>query len=137
MDCNDRPGSDEQSATKARATPSATAPGTRISPGGARDKLPIIAIGGQYGENFTPAHYGREMEEYRALGLAGCKFKVGGQSPAEDAARTAAARGAGGDDFILCVDANRGWPRATALEFARLTQSLKSALVRGTLPLEQ
>jgi D-galactarolactone cycloisomerase len=92
--------------------------------GGARDKLPIIAIGGQYGENFTPAHYGREMEEYRALGLAGCKFKVGGKSPAEDAERTVAARKAGGDDFILCVDANRGWPRAMALEFARLAQGL-------------
>ena len=26
-------------------------------------RLPIIAIGGQYGENFTAADYGREMEE--------------------------------------------------------------------------
>src|SRR5262245_17767056 len=42
--------------------------------GGACAKLPIIAIGGQYAENFTPADYGREMEDYRALGLAGCKF---------------------------------------------------------------
>jgi D-arabinonate dehydratase len=91
--------------------------------GGARAKLPIIAIGGQYGENFTPADYGREMEGYRALGLAGCKFKVGGKSPAEDAERTAAARHAGGEGFVLCVDANRGWPRAAALDFATYRRS--------------
>ena len=92
--------------------------------GGARSRLPIIAIGGQYGENFTAADYGREMEGYRALGLAGCKFKVGGKSPAEDAERTAAARAAGGADFVLAVDANRGWPRQAALEFARRAADL-------------
>jgi D-galactarolactone cycloisomerase len=92
--------------------------------GGARDRLPIIAIGGQYGEGFSPADYGREMEEFRALGLAGCKFKVGGLTPAEDFERTAAARRAVGDDFILCVDANRGWSRADALAFARLARDL-------------
>ena len=92
--------------------------------GGARSRLPIIAIGGQYGENFTAADYGREMEGYRALGLAGCKFKVGGKSPSEDAERTAAARAAGGEDFVLAVDANRGWPRAAALEFARRAAKL-------------
>jgi D-galactarolactone cycloisomerase len=64
------------------------------------------------------------MEGYRALGLTGCKFKVGGKSPAEDAERTAAARAAGGEDFVLAVDANRGWPRAAALEFARRAAKL-------------
>jgi hypothetical protein len=68
--------------------------------------------------------YGREMEEFRALGLAGCKFKVGGLSPPEDLDRTVAARRAVGDDFILCVDANRGWSRADALAFARLARDL-------------
>ena len=45
-------------------------------------------------------------------------------SPQEDAARTRAARKAAGDDFILCVDANRGWPRQTAIEFAKLVPDL-------------
>jgi D-galactarolactone cycloisomerase len=87
--------------------------------GGARESVPIVAIGGQYGDGFTLADYGREMEDYLALGLAGCKFKVGGRSPQEDAERTAAARAAGGADFILCADANRGWNRHEALDYAR------------------
>ena len=93
--------------------------------GGARDRLPIIAIGGQYHDDYGPADYGREMEEFRALGLAGCKFKVGGKTPSEDFERTAAARRAGGEEFILCVDANRGWSREEALEFARLSPGLR------------
>ncbi len=92
--------------------------------GGARDSVPIIAIGGQYHDDYSVADYGREMEELAALGLAGCKFKVGGRTPAEDAARTRAAHAAGGKDFVLCVDANRGWSRAQALEFTRLTSDL-------------
>jgi D-arabinonate dehydratase len=92
--------------------------------GGARDRLPIIAIGGQYHDDFAIADYGREMEDYRRLGFAGCKFKVGGKSPAEDAARTKAAREAGGDDFVLCVDANRGWDRATVLDFCERAADL-------------
>ncbi|MBI0538765.1 mandelate racemase/muconate lactonizing enzyme family protein [Roseomonas sp. KE2513] len=92
--------------------------------GGARDRLPIIAIGGQYHDDYGIADYGREMEDYLALGLAGCKFKVGGRSPEEDAARTGAARAAGGESFILAVDANRGWTRAEALDFIRRTPRL-------------
>jgi D-galactarolactone cycloisomerase len=92
--------------------------------GGARDRLPIIAIGGQYVDGAAASDYGREIEEFRALGLAGCKFKVGGLSPAQDLERTIAARHAGGDEFILCVDANRGWSRADALVFARLARDL-------------
>jgi D-arabinonate dehydratase len=92
--------------------------------GGARDRLPIIAIGGQYVDGYAASEYGREMEEFRALGLAGCKFKVGGLSPSEDLERTVAARRAGGEDFILCVDANRGWSRTDALAFAQLARDL-------------
>ena len=58
--------------------------------GGYHEELPLIAIGGYYGASL--AELGREMEEYRELGLAGCKFKVGGRSPEEDAERTRAAR---------------------------------------------
>jgi D-arabinonate dehydratase len=88
--------------------------------GGYASELPIIAIGGQYIDGAPPEKYGEEMVEYRELGLAGCKFKVGGLAPEDDAARVRAARKAAGDDFILAVDANRGWPRQTALDFARL-----------------
>jgi D-galactarolactone cycloisomerase len=92
--------------------------------GGARESVPIVAIGGQYGEGFTLADYGREMEEYLALGLAGCKFKVGGRTPQEDAQRTASARDAGGEAFILCADANRAWNRYEASDYARRVQHL-------------
>lgn len=90
--------------------------------GGARDELQVIAMGGYYLDNAKPADYGREMEEFRDLGMAGCKFKVGGLTPKEDAARFAAARSAGGEDFILIPDANRGWTPAEAIEFAKLAE---------------
>ena len=92
--------------------------------GGYRDALPIIAIGGQYVDGAPPEAYGHEIEELRALGIGGCKFKVGGLSPEEDAKRFRAARKAGGDDFILCADANRGWPRADAIAFAKRVADL-------------
>jgi len=62
------------------------------------------------------------MERLRALGMAGCKMKVGGLSAAADAERVAAARAGAGGDFILAVDANRGWPVAEAVRFARLVE---------------
>lgn len=92
--------------------------------GGYADELPIIAIGGQYIDGAPPEKYGEEMVELRELGIGGCKFKVGGLSAREDAARARAARRAVGDDFILCVDANRGWPRQTAVEFAGMVSDL-------------
>src|SRR6202012_873303 len=87
--------------------------------GGARDELPIIAIGGQYREGYATHDYGREMEALKSLGIGGCKFKVGGRSVVEDVARTEVARRAGGDDFILCVDANRAWGRSEAMAYWR------------------
>ena len=92
--------------------------------GGYADELPIIAIGGQYIDGAPPEKYGEEMVELKEFGIGGCKFKVGGLSAKEDAARARAAHKAAGDDFILCVDANRGWPRATAIEFAKLVPDL-------------
>jgi L-alanine-DL-glutamate epimerase-like enolase superfamily enzyme len=92
--------------------------------GGYRDRLPIISIGGYYMEGKTHADIGREMEAYRRAGMAGCKFKVGGLTPGEDAARVAVARSAAGGDFILAVDANRGWPAHDAIRFARLVEHL-------------
>jgi D-arabinonate dehydratase len=92
--------------------------------GGYRERLPIISIGGYYMEGKTLADIGREMEAYRAAGMAGCKFKVGGLAPEDDAARVAVARRAAGDDFILAVDANRGWSVDDAIRFARLIEPL-------------
>ena len=93
--------------------------------GGDRRALPIITIGGYYREGKTLADVGRELEAYREAGMAGCKFKVGGLSPADDAARVAVARRAAGPDFVLAVDANRGWSVDDAIAFARLVEPLE------------
>jgi len=90
--------------------------------GGYTDALPLISIGGYYMPGKTSADIAREIESYRDAGMAGCKFKVGGLSPEDDAARVAVARKAAGSDFILCVDANRGWNAADAIRFARLIE---------------
>ena len=92
--------------------------------GGDRQRLPIISIGGYYMEGKTLADIGREMEQYRAAGMAGCKFKVGGLAPEADAQRVEAARKAAGPDFKLVVDANRGWNAQDAIRFARLVEPL-------------
>jgi L-alanine-DL-glutamate epimerase-like enolase superfamily enzyme len=91
--------------------------------GGYRERVQIISIGGYYREGKTLADIGREMEMYRDAGMAGCKFKVGGLAPEEDARRVEAARKAAGPDFILAVDANRGWSVAEALRFSRLVET--------------
>ena len=83
--------------------------------GGYRRALPMIAIGGYYGQQEIED----EIAQLRELGLAGIKFKVGGLSPEDDAVRLRRARRAAGSDFIICADANQGWTRAQAIRFAR------------------
>lgn len=95
--------------------------------GGYRQAVPIISIGGYYRDGKTLADIGREMEMYRDAGMAGCKFKVGGLSAEEDALRVEAARKAAGSDFLLAVDANRGWSADEAIHFARLVEPLDIA----------
>jgi D-galactarolactone cycloisomerase len=85
--------------------------------GGARDRVPMTAIGGYYGDVLGPIE--DEVAWYREAGLAGMKFKVGGASPAEDAERVRRARAAGGEDFVLCIDANQGYTVAGAVDLAR------------------
>ncbi len=87
-----------------------------------RHALPIIVIGGYYG--LEPRELAAQMERYLSMGVAGCKFKVGGASPAEDAERVRVARAAVGDQFVLMADANQGYTRDQAVEFARRAQSL-------------
>lgn len=83
--------------------------------GGYGRALPMIAIGGYYGQQEIED----EIAQLRELGLAGIKFKVGGLSPEDDAVRLRRARRAAGSDFIICADANQGWTRAQAIRFAR------------------
>jgi len=86
--------------------------------GGYRDRLQMISIGGYYGAGDDDIR--AEVAELRERGLAGLKFKVGGRSPEEDAARFRVAREAAGPDFVLAADANQGWSPAEAIRFARL-----------------
>jgi L-alanine-DL-glutamate epimerase-like enolase superfamily enzyme len=90
--------------------------------GGYRERIPIIAIGGYYGEPVGPIE--EEIDYYKELGLAGIKFKVGGLSPAEDAERVAKARAAAGDDFTITIDANQGYTVVEALELCRRIDGL-------------
>jgi len=87
--------------------------------GGYRDELPAVCIAGYYEEGKTLSDFGAELESIRESGFAGCKFKVGGRTPAEDAERVRVAREAAGPDFVLTVDANQGWTPDRALDFIR------------------
>lgn len=92
--------------------------------GGYRDRLPIIAIAGYYQQGKTIADLSKEMAWLRQVGMAGCKVKVGGLSPEEDAKRVKACREGGGKDFVIAVDANRGWGVRDAIRFAWLVEEL-------------
>lgn len=87
--------------------------------GGGADTLPVICIAGYYEDGKTLADLGREMEGIAEAGFAGCKFKVGGRGPDEDAERVRIARSATGDDFVLTIDANQGYAVRDAIDFAR------------------
>jgi D-galactarolactone cycloisomerase len=90
--------------------------------GGSRDRVPVNIIGGYYGRDL--AGIADEVAEWRAMGFHGCKFKVGGRSPREDAERVRAARDAAGDDFVLTIDANQGYTLDQALELCRRVADL-------------
>jgi L-alanine-DL-glutamate epimerase-like enolase superfamily enzyme len=85
--------------------------------GGYRSSVAMISIGGYYETGISIPD---EIDGLRELGLAGLKFKVGGRTPEEDAARFREARAAAGPDFILAADANQGWAPADAIRFAQL-----------------
>ncbi|GAB2892467.1 mandelate racemase/muconate lactonizing enzyme family protein [Streptomyces mayteni] len=90
--------------------------------GGYRREIPLMAIGGYYGEPLGAIE--DEIAFYRERGLAGIKFKVGGATPEVDAKRVATAREAAGDDFVITVDANQGYTVDQALEFAWRVEDL-------------
>jgi D-galactarolactone cycloisomerase len=88
---------------------------------GVADELPIIMIGGYYETDDALA---ARIGGYAERGFAGCKFKVGGRSPAQDAERVRIAREAAGPDFAIAVDANQGWTRAEAVDFGMRVRDL-------------
>lgn len=90
--------------------------------GGYRDAVPMIAIGGYYGEPLGAIE--DEIATYQDMGLAGVKFKVGGASPEEDVTRVRRARAAAGEDFVIAVDANQGYSVNDAIDFARRAEDL-------------
>jgi L-alanine-DL-glutamate epimerase-like enolase superfamily enzyme len=87
--------------------------------GGYRDSVPVIAIAGYYEDGKTLADLGHEVEDLRIRGLGGIKLKVGGVGVAEDLERLRVTREAGGPNFIIACDANRGWSVADAVAFGR------------------
>jgi L-alanine-DL-glutamate epimerase-like enolase superfamily enzyme len=90
--------------------------------GGYRNRVQMIAIGGYYGEPLGTI--ADEVAFYRHEGLSGIKFKVGGRTPAEDAARVEAARLAAGDDFLIAIDANQGYTVNQALDLGERLEGL-------------
>ena len=88
--------------------------------GGYTDRLPIIAIGGYYGQ--SDEELAREIRDYHNYGVAGVKFKVGGASPEEDFRRLQVATRVAGDDFMFMIDANQGYDLRAAVKLAQLAQ---------------
>lgn len=95
--------------------------------GGARESVPVLALGGYYRESGDLQALADEVAELKAFGIHGMKLKLGGKTPAEDAERARAVRRAGGDDFVLACDANQGWSRLQALEFTQRVRDLRLA----------
>jgi len=92
--------------------------------GSSLTEVPVIVLGGYYRDKNELEGLAEETAELKASGVAGVKLKVGGRTPAQDAERVRVARRAGGDDFVLACDANQGWTRAEAIEFAGLVADL-------------
>jgi D-arabinonate dehydratase len=86
--------------------------------GSALTEVPVIVLAGYYRDSNELEELAEEALELKAAGAAGVKLKVGGRTPEQDAARARAVRRAAGDDFVLACDANQGWTRAEAIEFA-------------------
>jgi len=88
--------------------------------GGYRNFVPLIAIGGYYGEPLGSIE--EEIASYVELGLAGIKFKVGGLSPAQDAERVERARRAAPKGFMIALDANQGYSVPDAISLGRMVE---------------
>lgn len=90
--------------------------------GGYRNRVPLIAIGGYYGDPLGTIE--EEIAHYVELGLSGVKLKVGGADPVTDAHRVRRARAAAPEGFKICIDANQGYTVAEALQLVRRISDL-------------
>ncbi|GAB4520630.1 MAG: enolase C-terminal domain-like protein [Anaerolineae bacterium] len=88
--------------------------------GGYTNHMPIIAIGGYYGQ--THDELAAEVADYLSYGVIGMKFKIGGLTPEEDIERLMVARSVVPADFRFMVDANQGYDLHQAIKFVRLAQ---------------
>lgn len=87
--------------------------------GGFRDSIPMIGIGGYYEEPGFPT-IEEEVEAFLGHGMVGMKFKIGGRSPEEDAARLQRAVKAAPEGWTFIVDANQGYTLREAIRFTQL-----------------
>lgn len=87
--------------------------------GGFHDWLPVNIIGGYYGTDIRD-----EIGRWKDDGYRGCKFKIGGRSPREDADRVRMAREVAGDNFVITIDANQGYCLEEALAFCSMVTDL-------------
>ncbi len=92
--------------------------------GGYVDKVPAYVTCAYYREGKDLEELKDEISMLKEQGHRSFKAKVGGLSLAEDMERMALIRDLIGDDAELMVDVNRGWDLDTALEGARLLESL-------------
>jgi len=87
--------------------------------GGYRDQIPVIAIGGYYYDTDDVSSLVAEAREYKDLGFAGLKLKVGGRTVEQDIERLSAVHDAVDDDFVIACDANQGYSIESAIEFGK------------------
>lgn len=87
--------------------------------GGYRNRVPVIAIGGYYQKGKGDAEFREELLQYKGMGMAGMKLKVGRLAPKEDVERVRFAREVVGPDFMIACDANQAWTVDQAIEFCR------------------
>jgi L-alanine-DL-glutamate epimerase-like enolase superfamily enzyme len=93
--------------------------------GGYRGEVPCYVTCAYYRDGKDLAELRDEMEMLKAQGHTAFKAKAGGVGLAEDIERLALVREVIGDENDLMVDVNRGWDLATAIEGARLLESLR------------
>jgi L-alanine-DL-glutamate epimerase-like enolase superfamily enzyme len=93
--------------------------------GGYRSEVPCYVTCAYYRDGKDLTELRDEMQMLKAQGHTAFKAKAGGVPLVEDMERLALVREVIGNDKDLMVDVNRGWDLATAIEGARLLESLR------------
>lgn len=102
--------------------------------GRARDRVPVYASSGMYGEGYTPERLAEDMSEAVAAGFEGVKIKVAGAPLMEDMARVAAVREAIGPDRRLMADALFTLTLTDALRLCRALEPHDLTFLEGPFP---